>query len=267
MSEGHLSRRGDFRPDAWRASIAVKSGDKRVMITLETISRFLDHFFALDQFAEEQHSILQASAQPVKRLGLALEPWPGLSEWAQAQKLDAVFLHRARHLETGQLGEGVGVVAYHAPFDARLMLGFNPRLADALGMTDLEVLGYKQGRPLGMLGTVRPQTVAAFYRSVEHIFGGREDARTCERNEVDKVAVVGAMTGPLVHEASERGADVYITGQFRQPGRVAVLETGVGVITVGHRRSEEWGLRALSHVLQERFADLEIIAYPLRIGG
>ncbi len=232
------------------------------MVHLDSVARFLDGYLAADRFPQEQHGIIHSTPQPVKRLGLALETWPGLRDWAQAQSLDAVFLHRAHALEPDKLGEGIGALAYHLPFDARLMLGLNSRLADALGMTDLEVLGYKQGRPLGMLGTVAPQTVAAFYRTVEQVFGGREDARTCERNEVDKVAVVGAMTGDLVHEASERGADVYITGQFRQPGRVAVLETGVGVIIVGHRRSEEWGLRALRNVLRERFADMEVVLAP-----
>ena len=63
-----------------------------------------------------------------------------------------------------------------------------------------------------MLGDVPPQTVGAFYKSVSDTFGGREDARTCERNEVTRVAVVGAMTAELMHEASERGAEVYVTG-------------------------------------------------------
>ena len=57
-----------------------------------------------------------------------------------------------------------------------------------------------------------PQTVGAFYRSVSDTFGGRDDARTCERNEVTRVAVVGAMTSELMHEASRRGAEVYSDG-------------------------------------------------------
>ena len=151
------------------------------------------------------------------------------------------------------LPEDIGILASHLPFEERLALGFNPRLADALEMTCLEPIGRRKGRPLGMLGDVPPQTVAAFYRSVSDIFGGREDARTCERNEVTKVAVVGAMTADLMREASERGAEVYVTGQMRQPAREALLDTGLGLIVVGHRRSEEWALRTLAHVLRERF--------------
>ena len=80
--------------------------------------------------------------------------------------------------------------------------------------------------------------------------------------EVSRVAVVGAMTDALVREAASRGADVYTTGQLRQPAQAAVLETGIGVVGVGHRRCEEWGLRALAGVLCERWSRLEVILPP-----
>ena len=57
----------------------------------------------------------------------------------------------------------------------------------------------------------------------------------------------------------ERGADLYVTGQLRQPGRVAMLDTGIGVIAVGQKRGEMWGLRALAHLLQERFSEMEAV--------
>lgn len=74
-----------------------------------------------------------------------------------------------------------------------------------------------------------------------------------------RVAVVGAMTDALVREAADRGAQIYVTGQYRQPAREAVRETGIGVIAVGHRRSEIWGLRALAGVIRERWSMIEVI--------
>jgi len=73
------------------------------------------------------------------------------------------------------------------------------------------------------------------------------------------VAVVGAMTDALVREAAERGATLYITGQFRQPAKLAVAQTQIGVIVVGHRRSELWGLQALTGVVRERWSGLEVV--------
>ena len=223
------------------------------MISPNNLANFLDQYLETAKYADEPPTVFRPFGRSVNRLGLVLDSWPGLADWVRQERLDALFVHRPFKMEMGDLPEGVGVLASHLPFEERLALGYNPRLADSLGMFGLRPLGARKGRPLGMLGDVPPQTVGAFYKSVFDVFGGREDARTCERNEVTRVAVVGAMTAELMHEASERGAEVYISGQMRQPAREAMLDTGLGVIIVGHRRSEEWALRLLAHVLRERF--------------
>ncbi len=231
------------------------------MILTNNIADSLDDFFHTRQYREEP-SVVQASARPVRRLGLALEPWPGMAEWAAASEIDALFIHRAWSLAPGVLPADIGVVSNHTGFDEQLTLGFSPRLADALGMSAISVLGQKEGRPCGMIGSVPSQTVAHYYKHVRDVFGGYEESHTCEQDRVTKVAVVGAMTKTLVHQASERGASVYITGQYRQPGRIGVLETGIGVVIVGHQRGEEWGLRALAGVLRERWSGLEVVLAP-----
>lgn len=234
------------------------------MISPNNLANFLDQYLETSRFPDEPPIVLRHFGRSVSRLGLALESGPGLAEWVAREKLDALFLHRPFKLDHDSLPDGVGVLGSHLPFEQKLTLGYNPRLADALGMSHLQALGKRKGRTLGMLGNVPPQTVAAFYRSAFEVFGGREDSRTCERNEVTKVAVVGAMTSELMHEATERGAEVYVTGQMRVPGREALIDTGLGLIVVGHKRSEEWALRTLAHVLRERFADLHICLPPRR---
>lgn len=162
-------------------------------------------------------------------------------------------------VRSGSIAPDVGVVAYHLPFDERLTLGFNPRLADVLGMSNIEVLGYKDGRPIGMIGTVPSQPFVAFQRQCSELFGGYEQTVPALHEPVACIAMVGAMTDALVHEASARGAEVYVTGQYRHPARGAVAATGIGVIEVGHRRSEAWGLRALAGMLRERWATLTVV--------
>ena len=229
------------------------------MISPNNLANFLDQYLETAKYPDEAPLVHRQFSHSVRRLGLALEVWPGLPAWAAAEKLDAVFLHRAFKMEMNTLPEDIGVLASHLPFEERLALGYNPRLATALGMTHLETLGFRKGRPLGMLGSVPPQTVGAFYQSVKETFGGREEARTCERNEVTKVAVVGAMTAELMHEASKRCAEVYVTGQMRRPAREAILDTGLGVVIVGHHRSESWALGVLANVLRERFCGLKVV--------
>lgn len=228
------------------------------MISLEALAQFLDHFFAVHRFDDDQGGVYRASPQPIRRLGLALEPWPQIARWVHNEHLDALFLHRPWQLQPQQLKQ-IGVLAYHLAFDEGLTVGFNPRLAAVLELSAIEVLGKKSGRPIGMVGQVPTQSFHCYCSHVNEVFGGLDQADTCAGGEVSRVAVVGAMTEALVREATERGAAVYVTGQFRQPAKQAVLETGMGVIVVGHRRSEEWGLRALAGVLQERWSGLEVV--------
>jgi len=233
------------------------------MITLDDLTRFLDGYLRRERFPDDETAgVWRASGRPVSRIGLALEPWPGLGAWAARERLDALFLHRPFRLAPDALAEGVGIVAYHLPFDERFTLGFNPRLADVLGLTNFDVLGEKDGRPLGMIGDTHSLSFAAWNAALGDVFGGRDEARApFSGNDmpVARLAVVGAMNDALVRAADARGARLYVTGQWRERAETAVRETGIGVLIVGHRRSEEWGLRALAGVIRERWANLEVV--------
>ncbi len=236
------------------------------LVYLDELGEFLDRFFVVHRYNDaERGGVYVPSSRPIARLGLALEPWSQLSEWAIAERLDGLFLHRPWQLEPGQLASDVGVITYHLAFDEGLTLGFNPRLAQVLGMSSLEVLGEKEGRPIGMIGDILPQNFARLCSCIDQVFAGQDKALLPKNNEISRIAVVGAMTDALVREAAFRGAEVYITGQLRQPGQKAVLETQIGVVAVGHRRSEEWGLRALAGVLRERWSTLEVVLPPTLI--
>ncbi len=213
----------------------------------------------------DQNGAFLPSDRPIARLGLALEPFPDLAAWVAAERLDALFLHRPWGLTDAQrrdlLTNQVGVLAYHLAFDERLTTGFNPVLAAACGWHPPVLLGEKAGRPLGMTCALpHPTPFDELAAQLAREFGGPLELRRprrlrpkdgiCDHFPVEKVAVVGAMTDALVRAACDAGADVYVTGQFRQPARRAVEETGLGVVVLGHHRSEVWGLRALARLLR-----------------
>lgn len=228
------------------------------MISIEELAHFLDHFFAVERYGDDQGGIYRAGTRPVRRLGLALEPWSAIDEWTLEERLDAVFLHRPWKLQPWQL-PAIGVVAYHLAFDERLTIGFNPRLADALQISAIETLGEKAGRPIGMIGAVPEQSFAAHVTLLDQVFGRHDEAQSAVEQRIGRVAVVGAMTDALVREAAARGAQIYVTGQYRHPARETVHEIGIGVIAIGHRRSEIWGLRALAGVIRERWSRIEVV--------
>ena len=217
---------------------------------------------------DDPHGVFLLPARDnVRRMGLALEPWPALVDWVDAARLDLLFLHRPWRLADEQSREldarGVGVLAYHLAFDERLTTGLNPALAAVCGWDEPEVLGEKEGRPLGMVCTLaeaRPfETEAARLREQ---FGGLEEVVSPAQGpgtSITRVAVVGAMNDALVRAAHAAGAGLYATGQWRPAAKNAVRETGIGVAVIGHGRSELWGLRTLARLLRERADGLEVV--------
>ena len=240
-------------------------------VVLSDIVDFLRSEFAIERYPDdEQGGIYSGSGRPVERLGLALEPFPELVTWAADNRLDALWLHRPWRLDRASLPADVGIIYNHLPFDEHLTMGYNPRLTIRLGATGPpEPLGFKQAtretgeplpqRPIGMLFDADHQNIRDWTTTVRTLFGGYDRLETGRQTTVARVAVVGAMNDALIREASGRGAGLYLTGQYRPSAQEAVVETGIAVIAVGHRRSEEWGLRALTDLLGRRWPGLIFI--------
>lgn len=205
-----------------------------------------------DAFPGDPPLIVIPTDRPVARLGFALQPAPGLAAWAAARQLDAIFLHRPWGVKDAGLPGGVGVLASHRGFDERMTIGANPALAQALEMRDLEPLD-AGGRAAGMIGRAGPTDAGLVVARVARLLGGVEEVVPNGAPHLHRIAIVNAMTDALVRHAAARGADLYVTGQLREPARRALAETGLAAIAIGHQRSEEYALRTLAALLAESF--------------
>ena len=242
-------------------------------VSLKDIVDFLRSAFAVDRYPDSEHGgVYKASERPIRRLGLALESFPGVSKWVADNQLDALWLHRPWQLDPTTLPPDIGIIYNHLPFDEHLTMSYNPRLAAQLrAIGPLEPLGFKQAthetgeplpqRPIGMVFDADEQAVREWIHQTKTQFGGYDRVEPGRHASVGRVAVVGAMNDVLIREAANRGAGLYLTGQYRPSAQEAVDETGIAVIAVGHRRSEEWGLRALTERLQEAWAGVICIRY------
>lgn len=239
-------------------------------IFLHDLTGFLQTTLNTDRYpASEQGGIYRPSFQPIQRIGLALEPPSDTKSWVRDQQLDTLWLHRPWRLDLDALPPDMGVAAHHLPFDETLTTGCNTRLADALGMSSLDELGYKQvadesgtllpKRAIGMIGTTPERSDETWLALIQHEFSGYDRAEPGRVGIHERVAVVGAMNPALVYEAHERGISLYLTGEYRKGTQKAVDETGMAVVAIGHRRTEEWGLRALGTLLRERWPELAVL--------
>lgn len=239
-------------------------------LSFDDLRRRLDEWLHASIFgdARDQNGVfLPSTRAEVRRPGLALEPDAGLLPWVACAGIDALFLHRPWGLSDAQrhalAASDIGVLAYHLAFDERLTTGFNPALALACGWGAPEPLGQKEGRPLGMACALpEPARFGAVAEGLRTIFGGLDEVVPPAAGPdapVARAAVVGAMNDALVREAHARGVMLYATGQWRQPARAAVRETGLGVVVIGHRRSEQWGLRTLCDLLRADGHDARLV--------
>lgn len=224
------------------------------MPTLAALAAFVDKLLDARAFPGEPPPVFVPSGRPVRRLGLALEPGAELARWVDADRLDAVFLHRPWDVADAGLPSDVGVLASHAPFDHRLTVGANPDLARGLALRDPRPWGEKDGRAIGMMGDGEAADPAALIGRITALFGGVDAVLPGRADAVRRVALAGAMTDALVREAAAGGAQLYVTGQLRPPGLRAAGETGMGIVAVGHARSEIYGLRLLADAIERRFA-------------
>ena len=194
----------------------------------------------------------------ISRLALALErrdlPPDLLSDFAP----DALFLHRFYDL--GDTWPGLGVLGVHDGFDAQLTTGPNDRLAEALGWREVRALSW-HGKRAGLIATPPQQTWPELLAGFRAEFGGEEMAFAPPGTSL-RLAYLNAMNPALIEQAAAQGVGVYVTGQVRPSALAALRSNGLGLIALGHRRSEAWGLRRLAGELEAAFLGLQARVYP-----
>ena len=114
-------------------------------------------------------------------------------------------------------------------------------------------------RPVGMLFDVPEQEFDDWLLHTKTLFGGYDRAEAGRQPSFRRMVVVGSMTDTLVREEANRGANLYLTVQYRKPAQEAVDQTHMAVIAAGHRRSEEWGLQRLACQLRDHWPAMNVV--------
>ncbi len=234
----------------------------RVKDVLAVCNAFLD---AASFPADDPNGLWHGSSdQPVKRVGLALEPPFAIAGWRRASRLDAAWLHRPWPPEGEEIPEGFPIIAHHLSFDERLTPGWSPVIATYFGLRHVEPLGEKNGRPIGMIGQVAKAPLRDWVAHLDADFGGHEALAGSlpARAPVEKIAFAGAFWPELVAEAAARGAHLFVTGQLRPPGLETLPGLGMAALATGHERAERWGLQVLGAFLELQFPDVVFERLP-----
>ncbi|PNY80149.1 Nif3-like dinuclear metal center hexameric protein [Deinococcus koreensis] len=215
--------------------------------TLEGLARWLHTALGED-------ALKRPGLEAVRRLELALEP----ADVPATLEADALFLHRSRH--TGDRWPGVGVLGVHDAFDLQFTTGPNRRLAGTLGWTDVQDVTW-EGRLVGLQATPPQRSWPELHAALVAALGGEDSSFAPAGGAPLRLALMNAMNPALLEHVARLGVTVYLTGQLRPSAVAAARTLGLGVVALGHRRTELWGLRRLAQELEAAFPGLETVVY------
>lgn len=204
---------------------------------------------------EDVPVVFRSGGQVVRAVAFGLDP----EDVPVDVVAEAVFLHRP--FRAGGRFAGRTVLASHAGFDALLTTGVNRPLAERLGWVDVRSVVH-DGRELGLLARVPRSGWSALLSVLREEFGGWEQLLDPAWLGDDvTVALMSACRPELVSLVAQSGAGVYVTGQWRPGAQLRARELGVGIVAVGHRRSEQWGVRQLAREVSAAFPSVRVSVF------
>lgn len=150
---------------------------------------------------------------------------------------------------------GISVVAAHTNLDVSPG-GINDILTDLLDLENVEVLRAipgKDGVGLGRIGELPTEThLSVFVKDVKATLGVEKLGVISQGDvRIRRLAVVGGSGGGLVSLASQKGADLLLTGDVGHHHALEAQSLGIALIDGGHFHIEKKAFSIFSERLSE----------------
>jgi len=239
------------------------------MISLKTVTDFLDRELKLASFHDDSHNGLQVEAPgPVRRICTGVDASLAFFEKAAERRADLVICHhglswgdslkRITGLNYRRLRflieHRMALYACHLPLDAHPALGNNAQIAKSLGLRQIRPFGQYHGMTIGCQGLLPAAlSVARFQAGLERLLGRPAQTMAFGKPRVRRVAVVSGGAADLVAEAGAIGLDAFVSGEPQLQAFALAQEYGIHAFFGGHYATEVFGVKALAARLQARF--------------
>lgn len=149
------------------------------------------------------------------------------------------------------LKSGISLAAAHTNLDAANN-GINQILAELLELQEIEVLKPNEKSGIGRVGNLeKPVSLSEMADTIKYVFDAPLVGVVGEEGAViRRVAVVGGSGGDFISLASQKGADVLLTGDAGHHQALEAKSMGLSLIDGGHFYTERAALRAFSGRLE-----------------
>ena len=252
------------------------------MTSVADIANYLEEF-APRRLAEEWDNVgllVGDSLQEVERVMTCLTVTPASAEEAIRERVELIVSHHPlpfrplKRLTTESVSgrllwqlirAGVSIHSPHTCFDSAAT-GINQRLAEGLGLTDIQPLITAEDDPDGLgagryghlkqacsLGELSARLKQFLKIDGLHAVGGRDTS-------IERVAVACGSAGSFLAEAQELSCQLLVTGETSFHTCLEAEATGIALLLPGHYASERFAVETLADVLGRQFSNLEVWA-------
>ena len=239
-----------------------------IMNNLE-LERLLNEKLSTDRINDYAPNGLQVEGKAeIKKIITGVTASQALIDYAVAQQADAILVHhgyfwksenpcirgmKGKRIKT-LLVNDINLYGYHLPLDVHPELGNNAKLAQLLGIGDLQPLE-NSSTSIPVWGMLKdPVTAEEFAHRIEQVL--HRKPLICTENGPHLIRKVGICTGGgqgYIDLAAAQGCDAFITGEVSEQTIHSAREQGIHFFAAGHHATERYGIKALGEWLAAEY--------------
>ena len=209
----------------------------------------------------------------VRKILVALDPFPHVCEEAQAWGADLLVTHHALIWKPGFVTDestwgrstlflienGIAHINAHTNLDCAPG-GVNDVLARMLGLTDVQIIDPQGDPAYGLLrcGEVREQILSDFLAAVKDKLGCEGLRYVDAGKPVRKVAVGGGSCAGEMANALQAGCDTFVTADIKYNQFWDAKDLGLNLIDAGHFHTENPVVAVLAEKIAAAFPEVEV---------
>lgn len=241
---------------------------------IKNITEYFDVIAPISRSAEwDNDGIMLLCGSDIKKVVLTLDVNTDAVEFAVSQDADLIISHHPflfkpiKRITCDAVSENIkklikhdiSVLSYHTRMDASDM-GINQYILQKLGLKEIVPFGLDENDMTGRIGALENAiSMKDLCGCVKNLF--KCNCFTCSNfdGDVRKIAVVSGGGNEYMEAAAKRGADIFISGEFKHHHYINSQETNFPVISVDHYHCENIFVDLMYDIMTKKFPKLCII--------
>lgn len=207
------------------------------------------------------------SDSEIRKVAFAVDASLATIEEAVKQGADVLFVHHGlfwgrpiaiigRHYARVKtlLDNNMALFACHLPLDAHAEYGNNAQMALKLGLQDVEPFAFFRGVSVGCKGSFsEPLDADQIIARLGVRTNDTNYAINCKDRKFRNVGIVSGEGAGDVFQAMDDNLDLLITGESRYTVVNDCLESGIGMLCLGHYETETFGVKAIKELVEKEY--------------